>query len=141
MILFVKVILFHYFETQFQSSILANIAHIKSYQGVKTSTLNTKNVNQTVDTKEKSGLHTSGYSVMSQRKLANDPFRCKNIIPKSNLCFLMPATVTSNLLSPNSRRPFSALDSKIKNLSVEEIREQYWGNNSIYLKTHIKACI
>ena len=93
--------------------------------------MNTKNLNRTVDAKEKSGLHTSGYSVMSQRKLANDPFRCKNIIPKSNLCFLMPATVTSNLLSPNSRRPFSALDSKIKNLSVEEIREQYWGNSII----------
>ena len=81
-----------------------------------------------MDTREKPSLHTSGYSVMSQKKLENDPFRCKNIIPKSNLCFLMPATVTSTLLSPNSKRPFSAMDAKIKNLSVEETREQYWGN-------------
>ena len=131
-------VLIHNFEIKFLSSILANVAHIKTHQGIKTSTVNTKNLNRTMDAKEKSGLHTSGYSVMSQRKLANDKFRCNNIIPKSNLCFLMPATVTSNLLSPNSRRPFSALDSKIKNLSVEEIREQYWGNNFICLKNHIK---
>ena len=84
--------------------------------------------NRNMDTREKPSLHTSGYSVMSQKKLANDPFRCKNIIPKSNLCFLMPATVTSTLLSPNSKRPFSAMDAKMKNLSVEETREQYWGN-------------
>ena len=90
--------------------------------------MNKNYLNRNIDFKEKNGLHTSGYSVMSQRKLANDPFRCKNIIPKSNLCFLMPATVTSTLLSPNSKRPFSAMDAKIKNLSVEETREQYWGN-------------
>lgn len=90
--------------------------------------LSEKHPDRSLDKREKSSLHTSGYSVMSQRKLANDPFRCKNVIPKSNLCFLMPATVTSTLLSPNSRRPFSAMDAKIKNLSVEEIREQYWGN-------------
>ena len=90
--------------------------------------LSEKHPDRSLDKREKSSLHTSGYSVMSQRKLANDPFRCKNIIPKSNLCFLMPATVTSTLLSPNSRRPFSAMDAKIKNVSVEEIREQYWGN-------------
>ena len=94
--------------------------------------MNKNYLSRNIDFKEKNGLHTSGYSVMSQRKLANDPFRCKNIIPKSNLCFLMPATVTSSLLSPNSRRPFSAMDAKIKNLSGEQIREQYWGNVFFY---------
>ena len=107
---------------------LASNPHVLNATAKSNSTSNTKYLNRTVDSKEKSGLHTSGYSVMSQRKLANDTFRCKNIVPKSNLCFLMPATVTSNLLSPNSTRPFSAIDAKIKNLSIEEIREQYWGN-------------
>ena len=80
------------------------------------------------ETRDKQGLHTTGYSVMSQRKLAKDPFRSnRSLAPKSNLCFLMPSAMTSNIVSPGTRRPFSAMDSKTRNVSIEEIREQHWG--------------
>ena len=80
------------------------------------------------ETRDKQGLHTTGYSVMSQRKLAKDPFRSnRSLAPKSNLCFLMPSAMTSNIVSPGTRRPLSAMDSKTRNVSIEEIREQHWG--------------
>ena len=84
----------------------------------------------TSETREKPGLHTSGYSVMSQRKFANDSFGLKtdrSLVPKSNLCFLMPSTASSKIISPSIKRPVSAMDAKIRPLSVEEVGEQYWG--------------
>ena len=87
-----------------------------------------------VEIREKPCLHTSGYSVMSQRKFGNDPFGLKNnkgIIPKSNLCFLMPSNITTSIVSPNTKRPFSAMEAKIRHLSVEETRERHWGKKPI----------
>ena len=87
-----------------------------------------------VEIREKPCLHTSGYSVMSQRKHGNDIFGLKNnkgIIPKSNLCFLMPSNITSSIVSPKTKRPFSAMDAKFRHLSVEETREQHWGKKQI----------
>ena len=67
---------------------------------------------------------------MSKRKLANDSFGLKNnksaVVPKSNLCFLMPSSM---IISPTTKRPFSAMDEKIRHLTVEEIREEYWGKS------------
>ena len=81
--------------------------------------------------KEPQGLHTSGYSIMSQRKFPYGSFGIKNgksSGPKTNLSFLVPFSVTtSKLPSPNTRRPVSAMDNKISQLSVEEIGERYWG--------------
>ena len=78
---------------------------------------------------ERQGLHTSGYSVMSQRKFGSLGFKNgKSGRPKSNLTFLVPfSPQNSKVPSPNTRRPASAMDNKTNQLSVEEIGERYWG--------------
>ena len=80
---------------------------------------------------ERQGLHTTGYSVMSQQKLASIyKSSDKNlVIPKSNLSFLIPSSVrNANIISPNQSRPVSAMESSFSNnVAAEEIREKYWG--------------
>ena len=90
----------------------------------------------TSEAKEKLSVHTTGYLKMSQKKFANDPFGLnddRSLVTGSNLCFLLPSTGPSKLISPNIKRPASAMDMKISHLSVEEIGEQYWGENLNYI--------
>ena len=106
--------------------------HILSPQAKAETVLSStgKHSSAIVQIREPPSLHTSGYSVMSQRKHGSDPLGLKNtkgIIPKSNLCFLIPPNITSSIVSPNTKRPFSAMDAKIRHLTVEETREQHWG--------------